>query len=106
MDHKLGHVIPSNHEIETVIQDLAAIRMRIARFVVTLTTEERKRTTKFRPGGEEIVERLERIAKEVGVTALPKITVEDMHRDLELVRRLRPLQQAVDELQRQVSDTV
>lgn len=96
----------ADRDIERLVADLRAIRGRIAQFGVTLTKSERRRAIKFRPGGEEIVERLANIAQTFGLTTLPSTTTAEMLENLSLARRLRPLQQELERLERTVADTL
>ncbi|HCF58029.1 MAG TPA: hypothetical protein DFS52_08560, partial [Myxococcales bacterium] len=66
---------------------------------------ERVHSTKFRQGGERIVELLERLAKQYSMT-LPGLPVEGMINDLALAQQVRPLATQVGALATTLNDTV
>jgi hypothetical protein len=96
--------VPSAHEIEGLVQEIESIRIRIEKFSCDLTVEERRRATRFRPGGETIVSLLTDIARAEGVI-LPKLTPDDVVADLRLIERIRPLVDAAEALSQTLSDT-
>ena len=82
-----------------------AIQKKIAKFTVSLTSEERVGSAKMRTGGEGVVEAVGQLAEQHEI-ALPQITVEGMTADLTLAQRLRPLAEAARRLSQRVDDTI
>ena len=105
MQNRVGSVIPTSQDIQRLVSDLESVATRLEKFTVTLSTEERRRTTKMRPRGERIVELIGGLAAQHEVS-LPRISVEDMNSDLALAQRLVPLAQAVSNISQTISDTI
>lgn len=105
MQNKVGNVVPSEKVIKGLVEQLSTIEEKVTAFTVELTTEERKATTKMRTGGEPIARLVGELAEANGV-ALPKISVEGMRSDLQLIERMKPLQAALDDLSQRVADTI
>jgi hypothetical protein len=97
--------VPSAHEVEGLLLEVESLRNKIAKFSCDLTVEERRRATRFRPGGETIVSLLTDIARAEGVM-LPKLTPDDVVADLRLIERIRPLVDAAEALSQTLSDTL
>jgi hypothetical protein len=74
-------------------------------FGVRLTLDERKRTLKFRPGGERIVELMVAIATRYGVK-LPGVSVEGLAADHALSKGLEPVRDAAESVYQLLDDTV
>src|SRR5215212_978111 len=105
MKNRVGNVVPSDQEIQRLLKDVQNLAARIEKFTVTLSAEERQRTTKMRAQGERIVEMVGDLATRNEVS-LPRISVEDMKDDLTLAQRLAPLAQALEGVSQTVSDTI
>ena len=105
MKNRVGNVMPSDQEIQRLLKDVQNLAARIEKFTVTLSAEERQRTTKMRAQGERIVEMVGDLATRNEVS-LPRISVEDMKNDLTLAQRLAPLAQALESVSQTVSDTI
>ena len=105
MQDKVGSQVPTTDQIEQLVADVEAIAERIAAFTVTLAADERASTVKMRTGGEPIVADIAKLASDHGIT-LPQITVDGMLADLTLSQRIRPLANAVEQLNQRLSDTV
>lgn len=105
MENRVGNHVPSIHEIDALMKEVADLRDKIAKFSVNLTVDERRRATRFRPGGEPIVQMITDLARTEGVT-LPKLTPDDVVADLRLAERIRPLVDAVEAVSRTLSDTL
>ena len=105
MKNRVGNVMPSDQEIQRLLKDVQNLAARIEKFTVTLSAEERQRTTKMRAQGERIVEMVGDLATRNEVS-LPRISVEDMKDDLTLAQRLAPLAQALEGVSQTVSDTI
>ena len=105
MQDKVGSQVPTTDQIEQLVADVEAIAERIAAFTVTLAADERASTVKMRTGGEPIVADIAKLASDHGIT-LPQITVDGMLADLSLAQRIRPLANAVEQLNQRLSDTV
>ena len=105
MKNRVGNVMPSDPEVQRLVKDVQNLAARIEKFTVTLSSEERQRTTKMRAQGERIVEMVGDLATRNEVS-LPRISVEDMKNDLTLAQRLAPLAQALESVSQTVSDTI
>jgi len=105
MQNKVGTVLPSANEMEALKADLQSVIDRLAKYTTTLSKEERLATTKFRPGGERMVNLIGELAKSYGII-LPGISPEDMNTDLQLIQQLQPLTPLLDSLGQMLSDTI
>ncbi len=105
MQDKVGSRIPSAEEIAQWLGDVRALSESIAPFTTTLSADERAATIKMRTGGENIVAQVGALAQSHGIT-LPQVSVDGMNADLSLAQRLRPLAGAVEQLSRQLNDTI
>jgi hypothetical protein len=101
---KVGQV-PTEKEVQVLIEQVAAIQQQIESFTTTLTRADRLATTKMRVGGEKIVATLAQLAEEQAV-ALPSASGEEMTASLTLAQRLEPLTEASRQLTRRLEDTV
>jgi hypothetical protein len=105
MQNIVGDTIPTEREVESLLEEIKSLTAKVTRYTTVLTSEQRLKTTKMRAGGEVIVATVGHLATEHGVT-LPGISVEAMRRDLLLAQRLAPLATAVDGLASRLSDTL
>ena len=105
MQNRVGDVIPSEKQVESLVEDIQAIQKKIEKFTVSLTSEERLASAKMRTGGEGVVAAVAQLAEQHEI-ALPQITVEAMMADLTLAQRLRPMAHAVRELSQRLDDTI
>lgn len=105
MKDRVGNKNPSQETLADLEARLKAIAAEIAVFGIDLTSEERVHSTKFRQGGERIVELLERLAKQYSL-ALPGLPVDGMVNDLALAQQVRPLATQVGALATTLNDTV
>src|SRR5512147_1064124 len=105
MQDKVGSRIPSAEEVAQLVTDVRALSDRIAPYATTLSAEERAATIKMRTGGEAIVAQVGALAQSHGIT-LPQVSVDGMTADLTLAQRLRPLANVVEQLNRQLNDTI
>ena len=105
MKNRVGDIIPSDQEVQHLVKDVQNLAAKIEKFTLTLSSEERQRTTKMRAQGERIVEIVGDLATRNEVS-LPRISVEDMKNDLTLAQRLAPLAQALESVSQTVSDTI
>jgi hypothetical protein len=97
--------VPTEKQVQALIADLSAIQRRIEVFTISLTSTQRQATTKMRPGGDNIVALLAKLAKERGI-ALPEINVDDMSANLTVAKQLRPLADTSRQLQQRLDDTI
>ncbi len=104
MQDKVGQHVPSASQVEKLITELEKLASSTGKFTIALTTEERKHTLKFRPGGEKIVALLGQLVQKHGVS-LPGVSVDGMNADLELATVLAPLDVAAAAFAQRVSDT-
>ncbi|MGI5861618.1 MAG: hypothetical protein ACOX6T_06110 [Myxococcales bacterium] len=105
MKDRVGNKNPTPETLADLEARLKAIATDVAAFGIDLTAEERVRTTKFRKGGERIVELLARLAQQYSLT-LPGLPVESMLNDLALAEDVRPLSTQAESLANTLSDTV
>jgi hypothetical protein len=105
MQNRVGSVIPSTQEIERLVKDVENLAAKIPKFTLTLSAEERLRTTKMRASGDRLVGLVSDLANRHEV-ALPRISVEDMNDDLQLAQRLMPLAMALASVSQTISDTI
>jgi hypothetical protein len=105
MQNRVGSVVPSDQEIQRLVKDIESVRERIRKFTVTLSSEDRRRTTKMRTSGEWIVALVGDLARQHEVS-LPRISVTGMKDDLTLAQRLAPLAKALENVSQTVSDTI
>ena len=105
MLNRVGDVVPTEQQVESLVEDVVAIQKRIEKFTVSLTREERVSSAKMRTGGEGVVGAVGQLAEEHEI-ALPQITVQGMTADLTLAQRLRPLAEAARQLSQRVDDTI
>ena len=104
MDNKVGSNIPTPDEINQAIAALNTARTILQPYLITLSSEERRRLTRFRPGGDMVIEKVGSLASERNIS-LPGASVANMHNDLELARRLSPVTSVLEDLRLMVSDT-
>ncbi len=105
MQNRVGHIIPSEQEIQRLVKDVQALAERIDKFTLLLSSAERRRTTKMRTSGEKIVDLVGGLATRNEVS-LPRISVGEMKSDLTLAQRLAPLAQAIAGVSQKVQDTI
>ena len=105
MMNRVGSVIPSAEEIQQLVKDLETVATKLEKFTLMLSSEERQRTTKMRARGERVVELVGNLAAHRKI-ALPRISVDDMTKDLVLAQRLAPLAPLLESLSQKVSDTI
>jgi hypothetical protein len=105
MMNRIGSVIPSAEEIQELVKDIETFTVKIEKFTLMLSAEERQRTTKMRGRGERVVELVGGLAARHRV-ALPRISVDDMTQDLVLAQRLAPLARLLESLSQRVADTI
>ena len=92
MQDRVGSHVPAEKEIEQAIHDIDKAVAKLRPLLISLTPAERQAIPKFRPGGEEVVGAVGRLATKYGV-ALPNISVESMNADLagsRLTRTMTP----------------
>lgn len=104
MDNRVGDTIPPEAEVAKLVRAIEAVAVKVERYTVKLTAQERKGLLKFRPGGEAIVELVARLAIKYKSNA-DDTPVDGMKADLELSQRLRPLTAAAELLARTLDDT-
>ena len=105
MQNRVGSVIPSDQDIQRLVKDIESVAGRMQKYTLTLSAEQRRRTTKMRTSGERIVGLVGDLAKQHEVS-LPRISVEDMQDDLTLAQRLAPLARALESVSQAVADTI
>ena len=105
MQNRVGTIVPSEEELRGLVKDVQALATKIQKFTLTLSAEDRRRTTKMRARGERIVDLVGDLAVRSQLS-LPRISVGNMKNALALNQRLAPLSQALASLSRTVSDTM
>lgn len=105
MHDKVGSMIPSAEDVTKLVTDVRSILERLAPYTTTLSAEERSATSKMRTGGENVVAAIASLAQGHGIS-LPEVSVEGMKADLALAQGLRPLANVVEQLNRQINDTI
>jgi uncharacterized protein YoxC len=105
MQNRVGTLVPSEEEIQGLVKDVQNLATKVQKYTLTLSAEDRRRTTKMRARGERIVELVGDLAVQNQV-ALPRISVADMKNDLALNQRLAPLAQALASISQSISDTM
>ena len=105
MKNLVGNVIPSAEEIQQLVKDIETFAAKINKFTLMLSAEERQRTTKMRARGERIVELVGNLAARHQI-ALPRISADDMTKDLVLAQRIAPLASLLESLSQKVADTI
>jgi hypothetical protein len=87
------------------VKDIETFAAKIEKFTLMLSSEERQRTTKMRVRGERVVELVGNLAAHHQI-ALPRISVDDMNKDLALAQRLAPIAPLLTSLSQKVADTI
>jgi hypothetical protein len=105
IQNRVGTFVPSEEEIQGLVKDVQTLAAKLQKYTLTLSAEDRRRTTKMRTRGEQIVELVGELAARNQV-ALPRISVADMKNDLALNRRLAPLAQELARISQEISDTM
>jgi hypothetical protein len=105
MEHRVGDPLPSEGDVDKLVNDVGTIRTKTEKFCVALTTEERKKAVKFREGGDAIVALVGKLLDEHGVT-LPDVTRDGMTADVQLARRIEPLRASIASLLQLLDDTI
>lgn len=105
MQDKVGSNVPTEQEIQNLVDDLKALQAKVEAYTISLTTEERSATTKMRIGGEGVVGTIGTLATDHKLS-LPEISVEAMNADLLLAQRLRPLASAAGAFAQRLDDTI
>jgi hypothetical protein len=105
MKNRVGNVIPTAEEIQQLVKDIETLAAKLEKFTLMLSSEERQHTTKMRARGERVVELVGSLAVRHQI-ALPRISVDDMGKDLVLAQRLAPLASPLESLSQKVSDTI
>lgn len=104
MDNKVGDELPTEAEIEEAVRAVQKVRDKAARYLISLTKDQRSSALKPRIGYEQVVPKIAALVTKHGV-ALPQMSVEGMLADLALVQRLAPLRSAVDSFAEQGEST-
>jgi hypothetical protein len=104
MEDKVGSVVPSEKELAKLVEELHALSKKTEKFTIALSTEERRHTLKFRPGGERIIALLADLVTKHKLQ-LPKVSVEAMKSDLELAQRLHTLETSATAFAQRIADT-
>lgn len=105
MQDKVGSKVPTEKEIQKLVDDLKALQAKVEEYTISLTTEERSATTKMRTGGEGVVGTIGTLATDHKIS-LPEISVDAMNADLLLAQRLRPLAAAAGAFAQRLDDTI
>lgn len=105
MKNLVGDKIPSQKQVDSFIERVEALSEELQEFTVSLSADQRKRTIKFRRGGEGVVSAVAVLADKHGLS-LPATSTAGMASDLTLAQRLAPLAMAVSALQQRIDDTV
>jgi hypothetical protein len=105
MQKRVGAKLPSDEQVSVWLATLNRLQQEMAPFGVGLTPDERRRTLKFRPGGESIVHTLAAAVRNHAL-ALPGLTADGMEADLALARKLKPVRDATEALYQFVDDTI
>jgi hypothetical protein len=101
----VGKYVPGPGETQSYVTAIRQIHQDLEPFTVRLTRDQRRHTLKMRTGGEEIVRIVMNQAEKVGLT-IAIASTDDVRRDLELLERLEPLQEALDEVRQRIADTI
>jgi hypothetical protein len=102
---RVGTNMPSDEQVAGWLKKLKDIQQEMAPFGVGLTPEERRRTLKFRPGGEPIVHGLAVAVRNHSVS-LPGLSADGMEADLSLAQKLKPVRDAAEALYQFTDDTI
>jgi hypothetical protein len=105
MMNRIGNVIPSAEEMQQLMKDAEAFAAKIEKYTLMLSPEERRRTTKMRVRGERIVELVGNLATRHQI-ALPRVSVNEMTKDLILAQQFAPLGRLFESLAQKISDTI
>ena len=105
MRNRVGSHNPSVDEVAERQKEVQHASAQSSAYLQPLSTEERKRTLKFRPGGNLVVALVRRLATKYDVN-LPGVSVEDMTNDMDLWDRLVPLSEVVHSYARAIDDTI
>jgi hypothetical protein len=105
MEDRVGSNNPQLKDVQKLTEELRALRQRAEKFTISLTVDERRHLTKFRPGGESIVAVIGTLAAKQELK-LPKISVQGMKDDMDLAAMLAPLQTEISMLQQRIDDTI
>jgi hypothetical protein len=81
---------PTDQQLERLVGTCRDVVAELARIVDPMTTDDRRRTLKFRPGGETVVELVARLVVEYDVKVAGK-SVDEMVASSAAARRLQPL---------------
>jgi hypothetical protein len=90
MQDPVRNRIPSAQEAETLLRDYQKLARRLEQFTIVLDAEERRRVTKFGPGGENVIRVVVDLAEKNGV-AIPAVSAENIRAAVALEDRLRPI---------------
>jgi hypothetical protein len=104
MQDRVGSVVPSEKEVAKLIDELHALQKKIEKFTIALSTEDRKHTLRFRPGGERIIALVGDLVTKHALQ-LPKVSVDAMKADLALSQRLAALDTAAQTFAQRIADT-
>jgi hypothetical protein len=105
MKNKVGTKQLSDAELSAIQAEVQKIKAALAPVGVKLTAEERQSAVKFRPGGEEVVTELARLAKQHNAT-IPGVNADDMLADLKLAQQIAPVAKELEEASRLANDTL
>jgi hypothetical protein len=101
----VGKRVPKAGDVQNFISTIGQIHEDLKPSTVQLTSEQRRRTLKMRTGGDEIVRIILNQAEKAGLK-IAAASIEDVRRDMTLIARLKPLEEALDELRERVHDTI
>lgn len=90
MRDRVGSTNPTAEQLADLQSRVEALVRDSKSFAVSLDSEERQRTTKFRPGGDGIVELVSKLAQKHNVS-LPGATPDGIVADFALAKKVRPL---------------
>lgn len=105
MKDLVGAEVPTAEQVEESRAPVRASRENLARFLINLSSDERKRLARMRTGGESIVRLIARLVRKYNVS-LPGLDVDAMIRDLETGENLESLADELATYARSVEDTV
>ena len=105
MKDRVGDPVPSEQEVAAFVANTGALRAKLEKYCVPLTSEERKRAVKFRPGGDAVVALVGKLLDEHAM-ALPDVSSQAMNADMLVARRLGTLRASVASLLQLVDDTI
>lgn len=105
VENRVGSNVPTADVLAKYLKQLTDIAAEMRKFSIVLTTDERRSMLRARKGSEVMMERVVEIAKKHGMS-VPGVSLEELSKDIVLMKALRPFEDALAAMHQLAADTV